>query len=141
MPYQFEKSGMLKKLTAEELAAADGDSAVIVLSSGMLENGTPYWVYIAVKPSRYEEFLKVTAARQPLCIDDYGVVLKYGLDKEVPAAIKEEMKREHGCDDNYLATLTQDIKKAQSEFLKEQEEQKLGDIVAMLKKEKPDESA
>jgi len=31
---------------------------MIVLMYGALENGNPFWVYVAVKPSRYQTMLK-----------------------------------------------------------------------------------
>lgn len=31
---------------------------IIVLVYGMLETGGPFWVYVAVKPSKYQDFLK-----------------------------------------------------------------------------------
>jgi len=134
MIYQFEKSGTLKEPTEKELAEADSNSAVIVLDRGALEDGTPYWAYVAVKLSRYREFLRVTAARQPMRLQDYGAILKYGLDKEVPDSVKMAMRKEYNFDENYISVLVQDIIKAQAEFLKQQETQRIDDIVSMLKK-------
>ena len=37
----------------------DALARVIVLIYGMLEGGKPFWVYAAVKPSKYEEFNKL----------------------------------------------------------------------------------
>ena len=30
---------------------------IIVLVYGMLENGRPFWVFVAIKPSKYKDFL------------------------------------------------------------------------------------
>ena len=30
----------------------------IVLVYGLLENGNPFWVFVAVKPSKYQDFMK-----------------------------------------------------------------------------------
>lgn len=30
----------------------------IILLYGILENGNPFWVFVAVKPSKYQDFLK-----------------------------------------------------------------------------------
>jgi len=36
----------------------DDLTRVIILVYGMLESGSPFWVYVAVKPSKYQDFLK-----------------------------------------------------------------------------------
>lgn len=38
---------------------ADPLARVIVLIYGLLETGKPFWLYAAVKPSQYQNFLKV----------------------------------------------------------------------------------
>jgi|SRR5579884_2630732 len=136
MTYQFDASGQLKPLTEAELAVRDDDptSAVIVRVIGTLDTGGPFWLYLAVKPSKYAEFMQCEGS---IRYADYGTVLRYGFDKEVPAAIKEEMKQSHGCDDSFLAAVIGEAKAAQAKFLKQQEGQRLNDIVAMLKKSKP----
>jgi hypothetical protein len=134
MTYSLEPSGKLKLLTPEELAAADIDSTIIVLNTGVLEDGTPYWAYVAVKPSRYSEFMRLTASRQPISLKEYGEILKCGLDKTVPEAARQEMARDYGCDDNYLSLLAEDVRKAQLAYLTDQVSHNIGDIVAKLKK-------
>jgi hypothetical protein len=135
MAYQFDKSGKLKAPTAAELAAADADpnSYIIVLDQGTMRNGNPYWVYLAVKPSKYKEFIQATKARKSITHKNFGTVLKYGFDKQVPLAAQEEMKQKHGFDENYLQKLAKDLKAAKTQFDKQQEDKKIGDIVAMLK--------
>ncbi len=122
-------------MTAEELRAADAHSSVIELDRGRLENGTPYWAYVAVRPSRYKEFKRVTAEHRPFRLRDYGIVLKHGFDEAVPLSIKEEMKRDYGCADSFLVALAADVRKAQAAFVREREHLRIGNIVAMLKKQ------
>ena len=133
MAYQFAKNGTLKDLTAEELAAADADSSVIELNQGILNDGTPYWAYIAVTPSRYKDFKRLTADHQPILLTEYGNILKFGFDDRVPTSVREEMKHNHGWDDTFLTTLAADVKAAQATFLKQQEDMRIADIVSMLK--------
>jgi len=134
MAYKFAKDGTLKDMTAEELAAADADSSVIELNQGILNDGTPYWAYIAVKPSRYKEFKRLIAEQQPILLTEDGNILKFGFDEIVPTSVREEMKQEHGWDDKCLTTLTAEVKAAQGTFLKQQEDMRIADIVSMLKK-------
>ena len=62
--YQFDKSGKLIPPSPDELLAADANSSIIVLDRGKLKSGNPYWAYVAVKPSKYAEFMrKAKAAR------------------------------------------------------------------------------
>lgn len=137
MAYQFDNMGKLRQLTAQELAEADKDSSVIVEDKGTMANGEPYWVYIAVKPSKYAEFMQLTSQRKPLNMYEYGKLLAYGFESEVPAAVKAEMKVRYGCDDNFMTTLAKEVREAQTEFIKQQETQRISDIVAMLKKKAP----
>lgn len=44
------------------------------------------------------------------------------------------MEEKYGCDDNYLKKLAEDVRKQQAAFLKGQEDTRISDIVAMLKK-------
>jgi hypothetical protein len=139
MQYTFEKSGKLKTLTGEELAVLDKDSAIIVCNRGKLTDGTPYWVYLAVKPSRYEELLRMTAEGRYIVFEEYGRILNYGTGSEIPEDIKEEMRWEYGWDDHYMVHLMMDMEKARSTFLKEQKVQKnkkISDIIAGLVKKK-----
>lgn len=136
MTYQFDKSGKLREPTEAELVAADADpaAAVIVLDDGVLEDGSPYWLYIAVKPSKYKEFLGLLRSQARMRLADYGTILRYGFEKEVPASVKEEMKRQYGCDDAFMAKVAADVKAEQQLFLRQQEDRRLADIVSMLKK-------
>jgi hypothetical protein len=132
--YKFDNKGKLRELTAEELAAADKDSSVIVEDRGRLDDGRPYWLYIAVLPSKYNEYMRLTSQHAPIDVYQYGTILRYGFDAEVPSSVKEEMRERYGCDDHFMATLAQDVKAAQAALMERQENNRINDIVAMLKK-------
>ncbi len=143
MAFQFTAAGKLKAPTAEELALADAESAIIVLDRGMQANNTPYWVYLAVPPSAYGAFLAICRSGTPFMHADYGQIIAYGFDADVPAAIQDQMQREHGFDDHYLDHLLEKLKKAQTAAVLKHEEQRLTDIVAMIKaqQKKPSQPA
>lgn len=101
-----------------------------------MQNGKPYWVYLAVKPSKYKEFMQAAKAHKTIRHKDYGKIVKRGFDKHIPLAVQEEMKQKYGFDDDYTNTLAQKLKAARTKFDKQQEDQKIGDIVAMLKMKK-----
>jgi hypothetical protein len=134
MAYAFDKSGKLLPPTAAELTAADADSFIVVRDQGVLKSGKPYWVYLAVKPSKYKEFMQAAKAHKTIRHKDYGKILKHGFDKIIPSTVQEEMKQKYGCDENYIDNLAQKLKAARTQFDKKQEDKKIGDIVAMLKK-------
>lgn len=123
-------------MTAEELAAADVETAIVVLDRGIRSKngGQACWAYIAVCPSKYEAFLDVIKSGQPKIYRDYGVVLRYGTGETVPAEIREEMKREYGFDDNFIAKLEQEVRAEQAQFIKLKENRRIDAIVALLKK-------
>ena len=131
--YQFDYSGCLKAPTAEELAAADEKSAVLVLDTGTLPDGSPYWAYVAIKPSRYAAFAQATSEHRPISLEDYGTVIHHGFEKDVPPEITQVMKEEYGFDEGHVESVIRDVKQAQQQWLKEQEEQRLNSIVKQLK--------
>jgi len=139
--FTFDSSGTLKEPTAAEVAAADSDSAIIVLNRGKLDDGAPYWAYIAVKPSRYREFIKATEERRRVLLEEYGAFLHYGYGEDVPESVREEMKSSYGFDENYVDNLTKKVKDARAAFFKQQENQRIDDIVTMLKKKRPADGA
>lgn len=136
MSYQFEASGRLKEMTDEELAEADKGPPVIVRYTGMLDDGTPYWAYIAVKPSKYKEFMAAVRGDAPLMLIDYGEVLECGFGDTIPEDVTAKMRRDYGFDENCMEKLKKEIREAQLEFLKDQEDRRIAGIVAMLKHKK-----
>ncbi len=134
MTYKFKENGELDELTAAELVAEDAYSAITVLDRGVTADGTPYWLYIDVKPSKFQDFVRAVRSGTPKVFEDYGTILKFGYDKEVPESVKEEMKQQYGFDENCIENLKKDIRAEQKKFLEKKEDNRIGDIVAMLKK-------
>ncbi|HEV3263389.1 MAG TPA: DUF2610 domain-containing protein [Gemmataceae bacterium] len=132
--YQFDKSGKVKAPTAAELQVADADSFILGFVHGTMEDGRPYWAYVAIKPSKYREFYDATSERRPMVIGDYGKVVRAGFDKEVPADAKKEMEEKYGFDENYEENLKKEAKQDQELFLEQQEAKHIAAIVDMLKK-------
>jgi eukaryotic-like serine/threonine-protein kinase len=133
---KFYKSGKFKHITEEELQKADADSSVIVYDDGTLDDGKPYWLYIAVTPSKYAEFMELTSNGKKIVYSDFGKILEYGWEKKVPASMKQKMKEKYDCDDDFMKKFTKDFKEAQVLFLQHQEAARIADIVEMLKKKR-----
>lgn len=131
--FDFESSGKLQLPSQGELLSADEDSAILAYSHGTVEDGRDYWAYIAIKPSLYRSFYKLSAARQTLALDEYGTVLAAGFTKEPPPEVRHEMKEKYGADPHYEDKLVAEANRQQDVFVKHQEEKRMADIVTMLK--------
>lgn len=123
-------------MTAEELSEADNGQPIIILNTGTLDDGTPYWAYVAIKPSRYREFMDASEKGKTLSLGNYGEIIQCGMEEKVPDNVKEEMKHLYGCDDNCMDKLTEDIRRARTEFLNQQQNKRIADVLAILKRKK-----
>ena len=60
----------------------DDVARIVMLAFGTMESGGPYWCYVAVKPSRYEEFKRAMESKkynmQNYAKDGYGEVVVSG---------------------------------------------------------------
>ncbi|MGE0754531.1 MAG: hypothetical protein AB7L92_05160 [Alphaproteobacteria bacterium] len=75
---------------------ADAVSRIIMLTYGNMENGGHYWCYVAVKPSRIEEFKLATANRyniQNFADDGFGEVIVSGEGVMPPKNITLEVAK------------------------------------------------
>ncbi len=92
----------------DEKSKADDITRIIVLVYGMLESGLPFWVYVAIKPSRYQPFL---AAQKDGSLDlydftSYGEIIVSGQGKGPPDEITLKVAEMYQTDP---ATLFQPI--------------------------------
>ncbi len=136
----FEASGKVKHSSVEELAQADQETAILSYVHGTMEDGRPYYAYVAVKPSKYRDFHAMTAAMRPMVIGDYGTVVAAGFESEPPADVVKEMREVYGFDDQYEERLKSDALKQQEFFFAKLETKRIDDIVAMLQKKQKDKA-
>jgi len=129
----FETSGKVKKPSAEQLLAADPQASILACTTGIMDDGQPYYAYIAVKPSMYEEFYALTSARQPLVLGDYGTVIAAGFGTQPPPEVAREMREQYGFDEHYLEKLQAEVNRQGKIFHEKKEEERLTGIVEMLK--------
>jgi len=132
--FRFDDAGNVAPPDAEELAKADADSAILVYMTGTVEDGRPYYAYLAVKPSRYCEFMDLNEAKAQITPEEYGTILASGFESSAPPETIVMMRNTYGFDEQYLEKLRQGIVKDYVVFMKNKEDQWIGDIVAMLKK-------
>jgi len=138
--YNFDSSGKVKLPPEAEIKELDVDTAILAYTSGKTEDGRPYYAYIAVQPSKYREFYTKSAARQTLVLNDYGTIVAGDFLAEPPPEVVKEMYDTYGFDDEYEKKLQEEVTKQRSESGDKIEEQRLLDIVSMLKAKKPNGS-
>jgi hypothetical protein len=140
--FTFDSNCDLKKPSSDELAKADEESSILVYLSGVAEDGQPYYAYVAVKPSRYGEFQARSLAKQTIILDEYGLVITCGFASSPPAEVVAMMRDAFGFDDDYLEKLRRELTSEYRIFLKQIENKRIDDAVAILKKKasKPDYS-
>jgi hypothetical protein len=131
--FTFDGSG-LKPPTAEELAKADAESTILVYITGIVEDGRPYYAYIAVKPSLYDQFKAKCDAKAEIIPGKYGAVIATGFESSPPPEVISMMRDTYGFDEHCLDKLREGLISQYKVFLKNNEDACIGDIIAMLKK-------
>ena len=132
--FSFEPSGNMAMPSDEELAQADLVNSILVYSNGARDDGLPYYAFIAVRPSKYREFQDLSEQRQSFLLSEYGTVLAMGMEAEAPPEVIQEMRERYGFDPEYKEKLLLEARRQQDSFLTKKEEQRIGDIVTMLKR-------
>jgi hypothetical protein len=131
--YAFDTDGSVKQSSAEELAEADRHSAILAYIHGVMNDGRPYYAYVAVLPSKYREFYELNASRTPFVIEDYGVVITSGYEAYPPAEVVQDMKLRYGFDDQFQSKLVEQVREQQKLFIKTQDDKRIHDALAFLK--------
>ena len=131
--FAFEGAGKVKLSSGEELAKADQETAILAYTSGTTDDDRPYYAYVAVKPSKYQEFYALTSAKQALVIAEYGTIICGGFEEKPPLEVMNEMREIYGFDDGYEERLAQEAKRQLVAFLEKEEKARIDGIVRMLK--------
>lgn len=114
---------MIPQSTADASVAAmpdDIDDNVSILQFVTASHdGKDFWAYLAMKPSRYEEYCARVLANEMVNLHDYGEVLEEGWGSEAPPEIQEKMAREYGAEPDFEEKLLKAVSEARNENLKE----------------------
>jgi len=136
----FDSSGQVKQPSPEELAKTDQTKAILSYIHGTMDDGRPYWAYVAVRPSKYQEFYVLTVSMKPMVIGNYGTVVAAGFESTPPQEVVMEMREVYGFDDQFEAKLKTEALKQREALFDKQEAKRIDDIVGMLKKNPPNGS-
>ena len=99
----------------EEKPKTDDLTRVIVLVYGMLDNGNPFWVYVAVKPSKYQPFL---AAQKDGSLDlhqfdGFGEIIVSGEGRLPPDEVTLKVAEMYQTDPSTLFNKTDPVEDAE----------------------------
>jgi hypothetical protein len=78
----------------------DSISRIIMLIYGSLDSGGPFWCYVAVKPSMYDQFkaAETSGTLDLYNFDAYGEVVVSGEGERPPAEVTEKVAQIYNTD-------------------------------------------
>jgi hypothetical protein len=75
----------------------DSVARILLLTFGTMDHGGPYWTYVAVKPSRYQEFMRAVSSKQydmqNFDKDGYGEVVVSGEGRKPTTDITRQVAK------------------------------------------------
>jgi hypothetical protein len=94
----------------EQSSPADDLKRIIVLIYGMLENGNPFWLFAAIRPSKYQLFLSAQkeGSIDLYHFDSFGEIIVSGEGKAPPDEITLKVAEMYQTDSNTLLQAMQD---------------------------------
>jgi hypothetical protein len=84
----------------------DENIRILVLVTGVLEDGSAHWAYASVAFIQYEAF-KAAEKQGNYDLSAYGRILEHGAGSEPSAEIIQKMKDEYGADHKFEQELEQ----------------------------------
>jgi len=102
-------------MSEQETQKVDDLTRIIVLVYGALDNGNPFWVYVAVKPSQYEGFMKAQkdGSLDLYDFDGYGEIIVSGESKLPPDEVTLKVAEMYQTDPSTLFKQTDPEKEAE----------------------------
>lgn len=129
----FDTSGKVSVPPTNVLERIDSHTYIVAFTNGTMADGKPYYAYIAVKPSMYQEFYDNTVAKKPMVLSNYGSVIVADFMQTPPKEIIEFMRSEFGFENNFEDSLRQQVSAQRNAYIKENEIKRAQDIVNMMR--------
>lgn len=87
-------------ITPNTAVNPDDVTRIIMLIYGKLENGGPFWCYVAVKPSKFEDFKQAEAAGRIdlYAFEPYGEVIVSAEGQTPPEEVTIKVAEMYGAD-------------------------------------------
>ena len=89
-------------LTPDVLVKADAEAGIVHLMTGQTGSGENFWAYIAVKPSRYEDFILSSRAQEEMNLHEFGDILESGFGTEPPADVRRTIESRDDIEVNFI---------------------------------------
>lgn len=93
----------------DDINNVDQEIGIVTLIQGEMD-GKPFWAYLSVRPSEFENYQKAQQDGEEICLTDYGDILRYGLDEKLPpASVQKEMEEQYPLIDHNFEEKTEDM--------------------------------
>lgn len=66
-----------------------------------MKNGMLFYAYVALKPSKYDAYLKAMTSHKTMNLHRYGTVIKTGVGAAPPEHVKKEMEETFGVEHDF----------------------------------------
>jgi len=129
----FKEDGSVEAPSQEELENLDIDTYVIAYTNGTLTDGRPYYAYIAVMPSKYQEFYDLTSNGKPMVLSNYGEVIVADFEEKPPQEIIDFMVENYGFENDLGANLQKELSQQRGASIQKVELDRIQDIVSKMK--------
>ncbi len=109
----------------EQTPNKDDLTRIIALVYGLLENGNPFWVYVAVKPSKYQPFLNAQkeGTLDLYKFDGYGEIIVSGESRQPPDEVTLKVAEMYQTDPSKMFT-SDDVERDAEELAKKLKDKK-----------------
>lgn len=92
------------------LKEADEQIGILSLYTGSKMDGTPYYAYALIRPSKYQEYVKKCETGN-FRLTDYGDIIVSGNRGEPHEAVRKKIEQEYNANPNFTDALRQSLQK------------------------------
>ena len=94
----------------------DKEFGFAVLVRGEMKD-EPFWAYVSIFPSKYEDFIAVQESGKPYRLTDYGDIIEYEIGQTDPSVeTARRIEEEYGVDHDFQDKLEKVAKAANSQI-------------------------
>lgn len=95
----------------------DDTVGILQMVTGRIE-GQAFWAYLAMFPSKYQEYVAKVQNNEPVDLMSYGEVIEQGYGEQPPQEVVDRMAAEYGAEPDFEQTLaamiTEEVQKQNS---------------------------
>ncbi len=87
----------------EELVETDAHAGIVHLVTGKTGAGQDFYAYISVLPSRYEDFMLISRAREQMDLSEFGEIIESGFGAVPPKDVRRKLESRYDIDFTFAA--------------------------------------